>query len=137
MMQESGALMEITPEVREAVRRSADTGLRATPSRVETGGILTGTIHEGRLLINAAEQIRCDHKYGAAYQLSPEECDQMRAAAEAIRSSRTRQIAGYFRSSNETRRVHGPRRRTSSWFQACLAPLSLRAAVLRSHGGSV
>jgi hypothetical protein len=98
MMQDSGALIEITPEVREAVRRSADIGLRATPSRVETGGILTGSIYEGRLLINAAEQVRCDHKYGAAYQLSPEECDQMRAAAGAIRSSRTRQIAGYFRS---------------------------------------
>jgi len=97
-MQESGALIEITPDVREAVRRSADAGLRTTPSRVETGGILTGTIQEGRLLINAAEPIRCDHKYGAAYQLSPDECDHMRAAAEAIRSSQTRRIAGYFRS---------------------------------------
>jgi hypothetical protein len=98
MMQESGALIEITPEVREAVRRSADAGLRATPARVETGGILTGRINQGRLFINAAETVRCEHKYGAAYQLSPEECDQMRFAAEAIRSSSERHIAGYFRS---------------------------------------
>jgi hypothetical protein len=98
MILESGALIEITPEVREAVQRSADSGLRATPARVETGGILTGTMNEGRLLINSAEEFRCRHKYGQAYQLSPEECDQMRAAAEAIRSSHTRQIAGYFRS---------------------------------------
>ena len=99
MMQESGALIEITTEVREAVRRSADAGLRATPARVETGGILTGSIDAGRLLINGAETVRCQHKYGPAYHLSPEECDDMRVVAEAIRSSPTRRIAGYFRSS--------------------------------------
>ncbi len=97
-MHDPGSLIEITAEVRETVRRSADAGLRATPARLEIGGILTGTVKDGRLLISGAEPVGCQHWYGAAYHLSPEECDDMRAAAEKIRASQSRQVAGYFRS---------------------------------------
>jgi hypothetical protein len=98
MVKQPGPLIEITGEVREAVRRSADEGFRATPRRSEAGGILSGRLRGDRLLIDRAEPIQCEHKYGAAYHLSPEEFDNFRAIAETIRSSRGRQIAGYFRS---------------------------------------
>ncbi len=90
--------IEITKEVREDLRSTADAGLRSAPDRVESGGILTSPLNDDAgLVVDGTEIVPCSHRYGPAHQLSPDELDRMRKQAERIRAAGNCKIAGYFR----------------------------------------
>ena len=100
MTSELGISPGITPDVQEMLRAAADAGLTSLPRRgAEIGGLLTSSSPMGRPpLVDHAELIATEHRYGPGYRLSPQDTSELRSRANEIRSRKGPRIVGYFRS---------------------------------------
>lgn len=78
------AAVECSVEVLDAIRHAALQGLqKLARGGLEEGGVLWGTVANGRLSIAAMRPIECEHARGPSFLLSEADRDKLRAALAA------------------------------------------------------
>ena len=86
--------LEYKPEVLEQLRLLAIDGLLALPKvGIAIGGLLTGSVEQGKVQVSGAIEIPCSHANGPAFFLTGAEL--ARASAQAFGQSE-QQVVGWY-----------------------------------------
>jgi hypothetical protein len=100
MTSEAAVSPGFTRDVQEVIRAAADAGLKSLPRRgAEFGGLLTTSFPLGPVpVVDHAELIATEHRFGPGYRLSPQDTVEFRSKAHEIPGRKDTRIVGYFRS---------------------------------------
>jgi|GEM_PF-1984082 len=82
--------IECSPAVLDQINADVAEAFYSIPhGGAETGGVLYGTQEESKVTIRAARPLSCEHAYGPAFNLSPNDFARLEALLEAPKNERT------------------------------------------------